>query len=270
MKQQLEKAVALFEERLTVAPRAALILGSGLSEVVEALRDAVAVPFDEIPGMPPGTVSGHRHQVVAGVLGNVPVICFAGRLHHYEGFDMWRVTYPVRLAAELGAHTLLVTNASGSLREDLLPGTFVILTDHLHLMGANPLRGDPAAGRLHSFTPTAGAYDAALRKLAAEEAAKLNLQVAEGVYVGVGGPTYETEAEVRAYRTLGGDIIGMSTTPEVIMARALELRVLALSAVTNRAGQRYNEGHAEVLRTAREMTDGFVNWLRAVVARLEL
>jgi len=266
----LERARGELTGRMSVKPRAALILGSGLSPVAEALRDAVTVPYSEIPGMAGGTVAGHRHQLVAGVLETVPVLCFAGRLHYYEGHDIHQVTYPVRLAAALGARTLVVTNASGSLREEIVPGSFVILRDHLHLMGANPLRGDPVSGRTHHFVPLAGAYDASLRRLATEEAAGRGLNVREGVYVGVAGPSYETAAEVRAYAALGGDIIGMSTTPEVIEARGLELRVLALSAVTNSAGQRAADGHAEVLRTAQSMTEDFVAWLRGIVARLEV
>ncbi|HDR06170.1 MAG TPA: purine-nucleoside phosphorylase [Candidatus Coatesbacteria bacterium] len=259
--ERMDEALAHLRKMIDFTPRAALLLGSGLSSAAGNLDEEVGADYTDIPGFPDTLVPGHPGRLRAGKLGGVPVLLFAGRFHYYEGRGMEAVTLPVRLAAGLGAPTVILTNAAGSLKAELKPGSFFVIADHLHLMGENPLRGEAA------FLPMAGAYDAGLRDLALARAGELGLEVAEGVYVGVEGPSLETPAEAEAYRRLGGDVIGMSTTPEAIAARRLGLKVLGLSALTNYAGGR-GEGHGEVLAAAKRMAPDFGRWLRAVVAGL--
>ncbi len=256
-----DAAVEFLKGRVGHKRWTALVLGSGLSAAVEGIGDPVAFSYTDIPGMVCGEVEGHPQRLVAGVLAGVPVLCFCGRLHYYEGHSMDAVTLPVRLAAGLGAEVVILTNAAGSLRVEIKPGSFLVIRDHLHLMGENPLRGVPG------FTPMTGAYDADLRNLALVRAKELGLEVTEGVYTGVSGPSYETASEAEAFRRLGGDVVGMSTTPEVIVARSLGLKVLGLSAVTNYAA-REGEDHETVLARAETMRKRFGDWLRAIVGGL--
>jgi inosine/guanosine/xanthosine phosphorylase family protein len=251
-------ALAFLLDRIP-APRTALVLGSGLAAAAEVLADTLTITYAEIPGFPRAGVEGHPGRLVAGSLSGVPVLAFCGRFHHYEGHDPDAVTLPVRLAAGLGADTVVLTNAAGSLQTELKPGSFLVIRDHLHLMGFNPLRGGAA------FVPMVGAYDADLRALALVRARELRIEVAEGVYVGVAGPSFETPAEAEAYRRLGGDAVGMSTTPEAIAARSLGLRVLGLSTVTNYAA-REDSGHGDILRRSGAMAGDLGRWLRAIVA----
>ncbi|MCK4594677.1 purine-nucleoside phosphorylase [bacterium] len=256
-----DAAVEFLKWRLGHKRWTALVLGSGLSAAVEGIGDPVAFPYADIPGMVCGGVEGHPQRLVAGVLAGVPVLCFCGRLHYYEGHSMDAVTLPVRLAAGLGAETVILTNAAGSLRVEIKPGSFVVIRDHLHLMVENPLRGEA------TFTPMVGGYDADLRALALVRAKEQGLEVTEGVYIGVSGPSYETASEAEAYRRLGGDVVGMSTTPEAIVARSLGLKVLGLSAVTNYAAGK-GEGHDTVLARAETMGGDFGRWLRAIIGGL--
>ncbi|OGD71492.1 MAG: purine-nucleoside phosphorylase [Candidatus Coatesbacteria bacterium RBG_13_66_14] len=259
---RIGEALAFLKEKCP-APRAALVLGSGLSAAAEGLAESVALPYAGIPGFPAARVEGHPGRLTAGVFSGVPVLAFCGRFHHYEGHGMDAVTLPVRLAAGLGAETVVLTNAAGSLRTEVKPGSFLVIRDHLHMMGENPLRGEGV------FTPMTGAYDAGLRALALVRARELGLEVAEGVYVGVSGPSFETPAEAEAYRRLGGDAVGMSTTPEAIVARRLGLKVLGLSAVTNYAA-REDDGHGEVLRRSGAMAGDLGRWLAAIFTGLAL
>jgi len=254
-------------ERLNCTPTLALILGSGLSRITDAVEKRVTVEYAEIPGMGAGTVQGHSYQIVSGYLSGTPVVIFSGRFHYYEGYSLGEVTRPVRLAQALGAQKLILTNSAGSLHPQLRPGFYTVITDHLHLMSGNPLRGDKNNGRRHKFVPMTNAYDPELRKIALAEAKELDLRVKEGVYVGIDGPSYETSAEVKAFAGMGGDIIGMSTTPETIMARSLGMTVLGLSAVTNYAGS-VGEDHSKVLKRAESMTAGFVDWVKAIVGNM--
>ncbi|HUT99771.1 MAG TPA: purine-nucleoside phosphorylase [bacterium] len=260
---RIGEALAFLRKKMPFAPRAALVLGSGLSAAAEVLAETIALPYAEIPGFPAARVEGHPGRLVSGVLSGVPVLAFCGRFHHYEGHDLDAVTLPVRLAAGLGAPTVVLTNAAGSLRTEIKPGSFLVIRDHLHLAGENPLRGEAV------FTPMTGAYDSGLRALALVRARELELEVAEGVYVGVAGPSFETPAEAEAYRRLGGDVVGMSTTPEAIVARRLGLKVLGLSAVTNYAA-REDGGHGEVLGRSGAMAGDLGRWLRAIFAGLAL
>jgi purine-nucleoside phosphorylase len=258
---RIGEALAFLKKKLPFAPRAALVFGSGLSAAAEVFSESVEIPYADIPGFPETRVAGHPGRLRFGILSGVPGLAFCGRFHFYEGHTMDAVTLPVRLAAGLGAETVVLTNAAGSLRTELKPGSFLVIRDHLHLMGENPLRGGAA------FTPMTGAYDSDLRALALVRARELELEVAEGVYVGVCGPSFETPAEAEAYRRLGGDAVGMSTTPEAILARRLGLRVLGISAVTNYAA-REDGGHGDVLARSGAMAAALGRWLAAIFSGL--
>jgi purine-nucleoside phosphorylase len=216
-------------------PRAGLVLGSGLGALADAVADAVAIPYAELPGFPPGGVEGHAGRLVLGTLAGVPVAVLQGRAHLYEGTDPAQVLVPIRTLRALGAELVLLTNAAGSLRDDVGPGRLMAIADHINLMGTNPLVGpnEPAIGP--RFPSLRDAYDPALLTALDEAARALGIDLAEGVYLAVTGPSFETPAEIRAFRTLGADAVGMSTIPEVIAARHCGLRVAAVSAITNLA-----------------------------------
>ena len=242
-------------------PRALLTLGSGLGAVAEELDDPLLVPFDQL-GLPGPTVPGHAGRFVAGRLGDVPVVVQQGRLHLYEGVTPADVTACVRAAADAGVDTFVVTNAAGGLAPRLRPGDLLAISDHLNLTGASPLVG---GGGPPAFVDMTGAYDAELLAAAHQAAADAGERLAEGVYAGLVGPAYETPAEVRMLRTLGADVVGMSTVLEVIQARALGLRVAGFSLVTNvhRPGGTATD-HAEVLA----VSAGAGHRLAAVIRRL--
>jgi inosine/guanosine/xanthosine phosphorylase family protein len=216
-------------------PRLGIVLGSGLGGLADLLDDAVAIPYAEIPGFPTSTVPGHAGRFLVGELDGVTVACMQGRFHLYEGHPPAVIRLPVRTFAALGVEALLLTNAAGSLRAEALPGSLMLITDHLNFMWMNPLVGpnDDAWGE--RFVSLEDAYDPELRSRLLGLAADLGIRLHEGVYCGLLGPLFETPAEIRAYRTMGADAVGMSTVPEVIVARHAGLRVVAISAITNLA-----------------------------------
>jgi inosine/guanosine/xanthosine phosphorylase family protein len=230
-------AAALLLARHGDAVRAdvGVILGSGLGGLADAVTGAVTVPFAELPGFPPATVSGHAGRLVVGTLAGRRVAVLQGRAHVYEGVSGPRLGVGVRTLAALGVRTLILTNAAGSLRPEVPPGHLMALSDHINLMGVNPLVGPDVDGLGPRFVGLGGAYDAGVRAQLHAAAAAAGLPLAEGVYLAVSGPSFETPAEIRAFRTLGADAVGMSTVPEVIVARHLGLRVGAISVITNLA-----------------------------------
>jgi purine-nucleoside phosphorylase len=252
-----------------VTPRVAVVLGSGLGGIADAVAAAARVPYRDVPGFPAATIAGHAGELIAGSLAGVPVVALAGRFHMYEGHDAALAAYPVRVAHALGAHTLIVSNAAGSLRRDLTPGTLVVIADHLNLTARNPLIGPMEAGDVR-FPDMTGAYDATLRAAAREVAATLGVPLADAVYVCLPGPSYETPAEVRMLAQLGGDVVGMSTVPEVIAARAMGMRVLGFSCVTNLAAGLSDRPitHAEVLATTARVAASLERIVSGVVATL--
>jgi xanthosine phosphorylase len=243
-------AAELLAER-GAAPRLGIVLGSGLGGLLEALEDTLAVDYGELPGFPETGVAGHGGQLVLGRLGGLSVACLAGRRHAYEG-DPGAMRVPVRTLRALGAEALLVTNAAGSLRAEVGPGRLMAISDHINMLGSNPLTGpnDDAVGP--RFPSLRDAYDPALRGRLREAAAALDIDLAEGVYLATAGPSFETPAEIRAFRTLGADAVGMSTVPEVILARHCGLRVVGVSAITNLAEGMGGEelSHEQTLRNA--------------------
>jgi xanthosine phosphorylase len=235
-------------------PRAGLMLGSGLGELADRLEERVAVGYGELPGFHAGGLAGHAGQLVLGRLAGVPVAIFSGRWHVYEGIEGGAITSPIRMLKTLGAEALVLTNAAGSLRRETAPGSLVCISDHINLLGFNPLTGpnDEAAGP--RFPSLRNAYDPELRAGLHRAAEALGIRLHDGVYLAVAGPSFETPAEIRAFRTLGADLVGMSTVPEVIAARHAGLRVAAVSAVTNLAEGMGGEelSHEQTLRVAHQ------------------
>jgi xanthosine phosphorylase len=233
-------------------PRVGVVLGSGLGAVADAVEDPVVVSYEDLPGFPRPTVAGHAGRAVLGRIGGVPVAVLQGRAHLYEGGDPERLRVPVRALRAAGASILVLTNAAGSLRPSVGPGSLMAITDHINLTGANLLIGpnDDAVGP--RFPPMADAYDPELLDALRESARALGLALAEGVYLAVTGPSFETPAEIRAYRTLGADAVGMSTVQETILARHCGLRVAAVSMITNLAEGMGDEplSHEQTLRAA--------------------
>ena len=250
-------------------PVAAIILGSGLGGLASRLTETARVPFAEIPGFPSATVAGHAGVLLAGLLAGHPVLALAGRFHMYEGHAAARAAFPTRLLHALGARTLIVSNAAGGIRRSLNPGDLMLIRDHLNFMFQNPLLGPNGAGEPR-FPDMSAPYDAHLGELAQEVARANGIALAEGVYCGLLGPTYETPAEVRMLAFMGADAVGMSTVPEVIVARALGMRVLGVSCVTNMACGLTTQPitHAEVIETTARAAAQFERLITGVVERL--
>jgi xanthosine phosphorylase len=228
-------AADVIRERTPLTPRLGLVLGSGLGGLADAVQDAVAIPYAELPGFPVGSVAGHAGRLVLGTLAGTPVVVLQGRAHLYEGIPVADLAVPVRTVRALGAETLILTNAAGSLRAEVRPGQLMALSDHINLMGVNPLTGPNDDTLGPRFVGLGDAYDLELRAQLHAAAQAEDVALADGVYLAVSGPSFETPAEIRAFRTLGADAVGMSTVPEVIVARHCGLRVAAVSAITNLA-----------------------------------
>jgi purine-nucleoside phosphorylase len=248
---QPKAAAARLKKVSSLRPALAIVLGSGFHHALAALRVDKKVACARIPGFPNPTVSGHAGEIYFGHLGQTPVVVLSGRAHYYEGHSMERVTFAVRALAALGVRDLLLTNAAGGLNRAFGPGDFMVLTDHLNFMGANPLRG-PAIPGLMRFVDLTDTYDARLRQLLYAAGKISRIKLRRGVYLAVSGPSYETPAEIRAFARLGADAVGMSTVPEAVVARQLGVRVAAVSCITNLAAGRGpgKLSHREVLETA--------------------
>ena len=260
----------------SVSPSVGIILGSGLGAFAEQVSQPVAIPYASIPHFPQSTVEGHSGRLILGTLSGVPVAVMAGRVHAYEGYAMDEVTFPTRVLGLLGVRTLIVTNAAGGINPAYPPGSLVALSDHINLTGTNaalgpnePRFGMTARSGLRFFDMTS-AYSAHLREVASTAAAELGYPLPEGVYLAVLGPSYETPAEIRAFKTLGADLVGMSTVHEVIVARHMGLEVLGLSLVTNPAAGVTSEiiNHEEVMDIGKQVETRFSALLTAILKRL--
>ncbi len=260
-------ADVLRERAPGLAPRLGIILGSGLGGLADVLEDAVAVPYGEIPGFPTSTVAGHAGRFLVGRLEGVDVACMQGRFHLYEGHEPAVIKLPIRTFKALGAEALLLTNAAGSLRLEVGPGSLMLITDHLNFMWTNPLVGpnDDAWG--DRFTGLQDAYDPELRARLLRVAGELGITLHQGVYCSLLGPLFETPAEIRALRTVGADAVGMSTVPEVIVARHAGLRVAAISAITNLGVGMSDEpvDHEQTLRGAALAAEHLTRLVRGFV-----
>lgn len=263
------RAVTHLQARLKAVPRVALVLGSGLGELADRVEDPLALPYAEIPGFAASTVAGHRGRLVAGRLAGVEVLAFQGRYHAYEGHDAAVLATPVRTARALGVEILVVTCAAGGVNRSFGPGTLMLLSDHLNLMGGNPLLGPVREGEVR-FPDMTEPYDAELRRRARDVASAQGIHVEEGVYAAVLGPSYETPAEIRMLERLGADAVGMSTVPEVIVARAAGVRVLGIALISNAAAGISGEllDHEDVIAAGVEAADRFQALILGVLASL--
>lgn len=256
--------------RTKLRPRIALVLGSGLGAFADEFTGATKIPYADIPYFPRSTAIGHAGQLVVGKVGAIPVAGMQGRVHLYEGYSAKDVVFPIRVFARMGVKAVILTNAAGGIKREFTQGRLVVISDHINLQGVSPLTGpnDERFGlRFHDMS---NAYDKRFREMAVGEGNRLGIGMSEGVYAALTGPSYETPAEIRYLRTIGADLVGMSTVPEVIAARHSDIRVLGISCVTNAAAgildQRLN--HVEVLETAERVKGQFIGLLKAVIPRI--
>jgi purine-nucleoside phosphorylase len=249
---EIDQAANVMRSRISIRPRIGLILGSGLGDLADAVENPTIFEFSDIPFWPASTVMGHKGRIVCGLLSGQPVMVLQGRVHYYEGYSMSQVTLPVRVMQRLGVETLVVTNAAGAINPDYEPGDIMIINDHITLMvmaGPNPLRGPNLDSIGERFPDMSQAYDRKLITLAKDVADQNKMHLQEGVYIGLAGPSFETPADLRFLRLIGADAVGMSTVPEVIVARHGKMRVLGLSGISNKANLDGNTitTHEEVL-----------------------
>jgi len=272
LKQQIDRAVSVVRERVSLAPQVAIILGSGLGALAGEVRADAVVPYAEIPGFPRSTVEGHAGNLLVGRLEGRAVAVMQGRAHFYEGYSLADVVFPVRVIRALGARVLLVSNAAGGINRLWSSGDLMIITDHINFMGSNPLMGpnDPDLGP--RFPDMSQAYDPDLIALAERAALAEGIAIRKGVYAGVHGPSYETPAELRMLRGWGADAVGMSTVPEVIAARHMGMRVLGITAITDMAtGEQIKTvTHEDVMAVAREIEPKFIRVVKRIVREMKL
>jgi purine-nucleoside phosphorylase len=270
MRDDLDAAVESIRARTHVSPVVGVVLGSGLGGFADALEDAVEVPYEDIPGWPQATAVGHAGTLVIGSFGGVPVAVMRGRAHLYEGLSPAKVVFGIRVLGLLGMRTLVLTNAVGAIDDRLRPGQLALISDHINLQGQSPLVGPNDESLGSRFPDMTDAYDPELRAAAREAAARLGLDLGEGVYAAWLGPAFETPAEIRMLRTLGADLVGMSTVPEVLAARHMGIRCLAISCVTNLAAGVADEpiDHEQVLEIGAGAAGSLVSLLRKLVPTL--
>jgi purine-nucleoside phosphorylase len=265
-----ESAAAFVLSQTKLRPQIGLVLGSGLGAFGDELRDGVRIPYAQIPSFPRSTAIGHAGQLVIGTSGEIPAAVMQGRVHLYEGYSAAEVAFPMRVLGRMGVRAAILTNAAGGINKDYGQGALVILRDHINLQGANPLVGPNDDRFGPRFPDMTYAYTKRYREIALEEAKKLGIPPREGVYAGLLGPSYEAPAEIRYLRTIGADLVGMSTIPEVVAARHMGINVLAISCVTNMAAGMLDKplSHDEVLETTQRVMGQFIALLRAVLPRI--
>ena len=263
------RAADAIRARVGVSPRVGIVLGSGLGGIAAAIEQPVRIPYKDVPGFPAATVVGHAGELIAGTLGGTPVVALSGRFHMYEGHEASLAGFPPRVLHALGAKFLIVSNAAGAARASIAPGSVVLIEDHVNLMFRNPLIGALEPGDIR-FPDMSSPYDPELRALAKRVAKEQGLALQDGVYFGLLGPAYETRAEVKMLAALGADVMGMSTVPEVIVARTIGMRVLGFSCVTNLGCGLAAAPitHEEVLETTARVAAQLQQLVRGVVAQL--
>ncbi|HET6853769.1 MAG TPA: purine-nucleoside phosphorylase [Pyrinomonadaceae bacterium] len=268
--ERAEHATRVIRARINVEPRIAIVLGSGLGGFADDFEEAASVPYEEIPGFVRSTAQGHVGQLVAGKIDSVPVVAMQGRVHYYEGYSFEEVTFPIRTFKLLGIKTLILTNAAGGINVQLTQGALMVISDHLNLMGDNPLRGPNDERFGPRFPDMTAVYSPELQELVVDEAKAAGVEVRRGIYGGLSGPSYETPAEIHLLRNLGADAVGMSTVPEAIVARHMGLEVLGISCITNMAAGISDEpiNHEEVMATGDRVRDTFAQLLRRVVGAI--
>jgi purine-nucleoside phosphorylase len=269
--QKVDEAVGAIRQRAgETIPDVAIVLGSGLGDFAGQLKDAVSIPYGDLPHWPASKVIGHDGRLVIGTLGGRRVAALAGRAHFYEGHDLRTVTFAIRVIARLGVKVVILTNAAGGINVDLAPGMLMVMDDHINLLGSNPLVGPNEDQFGVRFPDMSEVYSRRLRGLADTVAHAQGLPIGHGIYVAVHGPSYETPAEIRFFRTIGADAVGMSTVPEAIVARHMGVEVLGISCITNAAAGVLPQplNHAEVMEVAKQVRGAFAALLEGIIAGL--
>jgi purine-nucleoside phosphorylase len=269
--ERAEKAARMIRARTKAEVSVAIVLGSGLGAFADDLTHVVAIPYEEIPGFARSTVEGHAGKLVIGKAGDVTVAAMQGRFHFYEGYSLEDVTFPIRVLKLLGVRTLVLTNAAGALNVEFAPGSLMVISDHINLLGANPLIGPNDDRFGPRFPDLTLVYAAELQNMVIEEARAMGMEMRRGIYAALSGPSYETPAEIHMVRTLGADAVGMSTVPEAIVARHMEMRVIGISCITNLAAGVSNRpiDHGQVMAIGDRVRGQFTELLRRVVVRLK-
>ena len=268
--ERAEHATRIIRARTTVEPRIAIVLGSGLGGFADDFEDAVGIPYEDIPGFVSSTAQGHAGRLVIGKIDGIPVLAMQGRVHYYEGYSLEEVTFPIRTFGLLGVKTLVLTNAAGGINVELTQGALMVISDHVNLMGVNPLRGPNDERFGPRFPDMSAVYAAELQELVIDEAKAIGVEVRRGIYCALSGPSYETPAEIHLLRNLGADAVGMSTVPEAIVARHMGLEVLGISCITNMAAGISDEpiNHEEVMATGDRVRETFTELLRRVISAI--
>ena len=265
MDDKVFEAVSALKRHIRDQPQIGIILGSGLGGLVDEIENSVSVRFEDIPHFPVSSVDGHRGEVLCGTLCGASLLALCGRVHYYEGYAMRQVVFPIRVMAAFDVKTVIVTNSVGAINAAYKPGDIVAIRDHINLMGDNPLKGS------NDFVDLTAAYSSELRNLARQMADKQGIRLRSGVYAAYSGPSYETPAEIRAMRTMGADMVGMSTVPEVIQANSLGMMVLGLSMITNMAAGMSAKplSHQDVIETSKKASAKFSALVKAIIGELE-
>ena len=268
--QRVEHAARVVRSRMKEEPRLAVVLGSGLGGFADDFEDAVAIPYGEIPGFVQSTAEGHSGRLVVGKIGQVPIAAMQGRVHFYEGYSLEEVTFPIRTLNQLGIKTVVLTNAAGGINVELSQGALMVISDHLNLMGDNPLRGANEERFGPRFPDMSAVYSHSLQRMAIEEGRAMGVELRRGIYAALAGPSYETPAEIHLLRNFGADAVGMSTVPEAIVARHMGMEVLGISCITNMAAGLTDApiDHQEVIETGDRVRETFTELLRRVIARI--
>ena len=268
--ERAQEAARLIRTRTDVDVPVAIVLGSGLGAFAEDLTDATEIRYDEIPGFARATVQGHAGRLVIGKAGEVTVAAMQGRFHFYEGYSLEEVTFPIRVLKLLGVRTVVLTNAAGTLNIEFTPGSLMVISDHLNLLGDNPLRGENDERFGPRFPDLTSVYARRLQDIVIDEAKAMGLEVRRGIYAALSGPSYETPAEIHMIRTLGADAVGMSTVPEAIVARHMDMQVVGISCITNLAAGVSDKpiDHSQVMAIGERVRGDFTTLLNRVVGRL--
>lgn len=264
---QAEAAARYIQKKTRLRPKIALVLGSGLGAFADEFSEATRIPYGKIPKFPTATAIGHAGELVLGTVEGIEIVGMRGRVHLYEGYSAQDVAFPVHVFARMGVKAVILTNAAGGIKEEFTQGRLVVISDHINLQGASPLSGPNEERFGPRFPDMTTAYDKRFRELTLAEGRRLGIRLGEGVYAALAGPNYETPAEVRYLKTIGADLVGMSTVPEVIAARHAGIRVLGISCVTNAAAGILDRplDHDDVLGTAESVRGQFISLLRAVI-----
>lgn len=268
--ERAERAASMIRARVNTDVSVAIVLGSGLGGFAEELTDATTIPYQEIPGFARSTVEGHAGRLVIGRAGDVTIAAMQGRFHFYEGYSLEEVTFPIRVLKLFGVQTLVLTNAAGALNVEFAPGSLMVIGDHINLLGANPLMGPNDERFGPRFPDLTTVYAPELQDIVIEEARALGLGMRRGIYAALSGPSYETPAEIHTLRALGADAVGMSTVPEAIVARHMNMRLVGISCITNLAAGVSNRpiDHSQVMQIGERVRGAFTELLKRVIPRL--